>query len=53
MNTFLSSLLSIFLGFCYLAGIVLAKGVWLTFFAIIFPPCSFYFVVERILLKFL
>jgi len=30
-------------------GIALAKGFWLTFFSIIFPPTAVYLVVEHIL----
>lgn len=36
--------------FLWLAGIVIAKGFWSTFFAIFFAPYSFYLVVEKLLL---
>lgn len=31
----------------WIAGIVIAKGFWSTFFACIIPPWAFYLVVER------
>lgn len=34
----------------WMAGIVIAKGFWSTFFAIFFAPYSFYLVVEKLLL---
>lgn len=34
----------------WVAGIVIAKGFWLVFFAIIFPPWGWYLVVERFLI---
>lgn len=34
----------------WVAGIVIAKGFWSTFFAIFFAPYSFYLVVEKLLL---
>lgn len=37
----------------WLIGIILAKGFWSTFFAVIFPLWSWYLVAERIVEKFL
>jgi hypothetical protein len=37
----------------WLIGIVIAKGFWSTFFAVIFPLWSWYLVAERIVEKFL
>lgn len=33
----------------YISGIVIAKGFWSSFFAIVFAPYSLYLTVERIL----
>ena len=49
----MKSLLSTGMLFIWMAGIVLAKGFWSTFFAIIFPMWSFYLVVEQILIKYI
>lgn len=38
---------AILIAISWLAGIVLAKGFWLTFFAISTPPYAWYLVVER------
>jgi hypothetical protein len=37
----------------YVVGIVLAKGFWSTFFAVIIPFWSYYLVAERFVEKFL
>jgi hypothetical protein len=37
----------------WIMGIVIAKGFWSTFFAVIFPLWSWYLVAERIVEKFL
>jgi hypothetical protein len=37
----------------WLIGIILAKGFWSTFFAVIFPLWSWYLVAERMVEKFL
>jgi hypothetical protein len=37
----------------WLIGIILAKGFWSTFFAVIFPLWSWYLVAERVVEKFL
>jgi len=43
-------------GFVYvciwIAGIVIAKGFWSTFFAVLIPLWSYYLVIERIILYF-
>ena len=44
---------TLILGFAWFAGIVIAKGFWSTFFALIFPFWSYYLVVERIVEKYL
>lgn len=38
---------AILFGVSWIAGIVLAKGFWLTMAAIFFPPYAWYLVVER------
>lgn len=37
----------------WLAGAVIAKGFWSTFFALIFPLWAWYLVAERIVERFL
>jgi hypothetical protein len=37
----------------WLAGIVLAKGFWSTFFAVIIPLWGYYLVVEKIVERYL
>ena len=37
----------------WLAGIVLAKGFWSTFFAVIIPLWGYYLVVEKIVEQYL
>ena len=37
----------------YIVGIVLAKGFWSTFFAVVIPFWSYYLVAERFVEKFL
>lgn len=49
----MKQLMSLILLFLWLVGIVIAKGFWSTFFAIIFPFWSYYLVAERIVEKFL
>jgi len=39
--------------FAWIAGIVIAKGFWSTFFAVIIPLWSYYLVVERIVERWL
>ena len=46
-------LVSLLLMFVWLWGIVLAKGVISTFFAVIIPFWSCYLVVEHIVIKYL
>lgn len=35
--------------FAWIAGIVIAKGFWSTFLAVIFPLWGYYLLVERVL----
>jgi hypothetical protein len=37
----------------WIAGIVIAKGFWSTFFAIVVPLWAYYLVVEQALIKYL
>jgi hypothetical protein len=39
-------------GILWVAGIVIAKGFWSTFFAFIFPFWAYYLVIERVLIHF-
>lgn len=36
----------------WIAGIIISKGFWSTFFAVVFPFWSYYLVVERFLIHF-
>jgi hypothetical protein len=36
----------------WIAGIVIAKGFWSTFFGIFFPPWAWYLVIEKLLRHF-
>lgn len=37
----------------YVMGIVLAKGFWSTFFAVVFPLWGYYLVVEAFTIRYL
>jgi len=37
----------------WIAGIVIAKGFWSTFFAIIFPLWAYYLLLERLIQQYL
>lgn len=37
----------------WIAGVVIAKGFWSTFFAVIFPLWGYYLVVERLVERYL
>ena len=43
-------LYAIIMLFMWIAGIVVAKGFWSTFFAITFCPYAMYLVIEKLLL---
>lgn len=45
----MSHLASLIVTIGWISGIVIAKGFWSTFFAVVFTPCSLYLTVERIL----
>lgn len=45
----MKNLISFVLFSAWITGIVLAKGFWSTFFAVLFSPWSFYLVIEFIL----
>jgi uncharacterized membrane protein len=49
----MNTLVRLVLMFAWIAGIVLAKGFWSTFFAIVVPLWSYYLVVERIVERWL
>lgn len=36
----------------WVAGIVIAKGFWSTFFAVIFPLWAWYLVIEQVVIKY-
>lgn len=48
----MKSILTLILVTCWVAGAVLAKGAWSTFFAFIFPFWAWYLVVEKCLISF-
>jgi len=37
----------------WIAGVVIAKGFWSTFFAIIFPFWAYYLILERLITQYL
>ena len=37
----------------YVGGIVIAQGFWSVFFAVIFPPYSYYLLAEQLIKHFL
>jgi len=37
----------------WIAGVVIAKGFWSTFFAVIVPFWAYYLVIERLIERFL
>jgi hypothetical protein len=45
--------MSFVMTFTWIGGIVIAKGFWSTFFAVIFPFWAWYLVAERVIEKFL
>jgi hypothetical protein len=45
----MNTLARLILFFAWVAGIVLAKGFWSTFFAILVPLWGYYLVAERII----
>lgn len=46
------SLVSLVLLVAWVAGIVIAKGFWSTFFAVIIPLWGYYLVVEQLLIHY-
>lgn len=49
----MKSIVSLVLLVAWVAGLVIAKGFWSTFFAFIFPLWGYYLVVEQLVIKFL
>jgi hypothetical protein len=49
----MKNFLSVFMLFIWMAGIVIAKGFWSTFFAVIIPMWSMYLLVEQIMIKYI
>lgn len=47
----MDSLIQFILIMAWIAGIVIAKGFWSTFFAIVFMPWGWYLVIEKIILN--
>ena len=45
----MTTLTSTFLTILWLLGIIIAKGFWSTFFAVIMPIYGWYLILERIL----
>jgi hypothetical protein len=50
MNNLIDTFACIFFLFSWIAGVVLAKGFWLTITAIFCPFYAWYLVIERILI---
>jgi len=49
----MKSLIGALFFFLWLGGIVIAKGFWSTFFAVIIPLWGYYLVAEQLVHKFL
>jgi len=49
----MKSLVSLVLLILWLCGIVIAKGFWSTFFAVVFPFWGYYLVAEQLVHKYL
>jgi hypothetical protein len=49
----MKQLVSLILLILWIGGIVLAKGFWSTFFAVIIPFWGYYLVVEQLVQKYL
>jgi uncharacterized membrane protein len=49
----MNQIIRLVLLFSWIAGIVIAKGFWSTFFAVIFPLWGYYLLAERVVEKYL
>lgn len=49
MSELTAAMISYSIFFLWIAGIVIAKGFWSTFFSIFIPPYALYLIVERLL----
>lgn len=49
----MKSIVTLFFTLMWIAGIVIAKGFWSTFFAIFIPLWAYYLVVEQLLIKYI
>jgi hypothetical protein len=49
----MKSLVQLILLILWLAGIVIAKGFWSVFFAVVFPFWGYYLVAEQLVNKYL
>ena len=48
----MTQIVSLILTIIWIIGVVIAKGFWSTFFALIFPFYSWYIVIEHFLIKY-
>ena len=48
----MNSLVKLILLVAWVAGIVIAKGFWSVFFAVIIPVWGYYLVVEQLMLRY-
>ena len=48
----MKSLVGLIFAVAWIAGIVIAKGFWSTFFAIVIPFWSYYLLIEQLLIKY-
>lgn len=49
----MESLIKLVLLIAWIAGVVLAKGFWSTFFAVIIPFWAYYLVIEMLVERFM
>lgn len=52
MKSLMDTLFVLILSIGWIAGVVIAKGFWSVFFAIIIPFYSWYLVIEKLMIKF-
>lgn len=49
----MKAIIGLIFSLMWIAGIVIAKGFWSTFFAIFVPFWAYYLVVEQVVIKYL
>jgi hypothetical protein len=52
MGIDMKSLIQLILFVAWIAGIVIAKGFWSTFFAVVIPFWGYYLVIEQLIVRY-